>query len=137
MGPKEIAREFKSLWKANDEVKADLRGFRTELVEQGKSMARIDSNIDKLANSMMLIPPRDKYIEHEMRLKMIEESLSDLEGRKQCEGCKSEASIISLKDNGKDSETRLRAIEQRMWMAVGALAATQAGTFVWMKLAHG
>jgi hypothetical protein len=134
MGAAETTRQIKALWKSNEEIRGDMKSFRVELVEQGKVLTKIDNNVDRLANAIMMVPPKERCVEYGMRIKALEETVEDLDDKKQCEGCKNEPNITALTTKDADKESRMRVLEQKMWMSVGALAVLQVAIGVILKL---
>ena len=127
MNPSELTRQIKALWKTSDEIKQDMKGFRVELVEQGKMMARIDTNMDRLANALVAMPPKDKFVEHDMRIKALEETVDDIEDRQQCQGCKNDERVdrcVKFMDTW----------TPRLWMGFGVILFFQFSVPIIVKL---
>lgn len=118
MNAAETTRQIKALWKSNEEIRGDMKGFRVELVEQGKVLSKIDGNIDRLANAIMMVPPKDQCVRNSMEIQMLKETCADLEEKEQCHGCKSEKEISDLKRWKEETAPRI-------YMALGALGLIQ------------
>lgn len=124
--PAEAAAQLKSLWKSHHELKSDVRNMKTMQEQQGIMLTEMNGNVRRIAD-VIAGPPPNRCVENAMRIKALEESVEDLEEKQQCAGCKNDPRVASLEEAKKDFEPRLRALETKMWMAVGALAALQIG----------
>lgn len=107
MSGAEVTRQIKALWKNMEELRGDLRGFRAELVEHGKALAKIETGIERLVASLVLIPPRETCVRAEMRITALEETVEDIAERGQCQGYKNDGRVEALENFKKTWEPRL------------------------------
>ena len=133
-GDTDAAREIKSLWNAHNDLKADVRKIGDAQISQGQLLVSIDAGVKRLAEVVGATPNR--CVEHGMRIKSLEETVDDLDGRKQCEGCKNDGKLIVMVERCTDQETRIRALESWRWYMGGAIAlATGLAIFI-PKMVH-
>jgi hypothetical protein len=127
MSNAEVTRQIRAIWKNLEEFRTELKGSRTELVEQGKALAKIETGIERLVAALVLIPPRETCVRMEMRVTALEETVEDIGERGQCHGCKNETRVDAL-------ETFKKTWEPRLWMGFGILLFLQVTVPVAVKV---
>jgi septal ring factor EnvC (AmiA/AmiB activator) len=118
MSNAEVTRQIRAIWKNMEEFRTELKGSRTELIEHGKALAKIETGIERLVAALVLIPPRETCVRAEMRIQALEETVESIDERQQCHGCKNEENVKTLMDFKK-------LWEPRLWMGFGGLAIIQ------------
>lgn len=127
MSSAEITRQIRAIWKNLEELRGELKGSRAELVEQGKALAKIETGIERLVSSLVLIPPRETCVRMEMRVQALEETVEDAVEREQCKGCKNDERVNTL-------EAFKKTWEPRLWMGFGILLFLQVAVPVAVKV---
>lgn len=134
MSNAEVTRQIRAIWKNLEEFRSELKGSRTELVEQGKALAKIETGIERLVAALVLIPPRETCVRMEMRVKALEESVEDLDERAQCHGCKNETHVTTLITRTDSLEAFRKTWEPRLWMGFGIVLFLQVAVPVAIKV---
>lgn len=129
MSNAEVTRQVRAIWKNLEELRSELKGSRTELIEQGKALAKIETGIERLVAALVLIPPRETCVRAEMRLAALEENVTCLEEKGACADCKNGGTVADL-------VAFKKLWEPRLWMGFGGLALLQVLVGFAIKFLH-